>query len=97
MTKKEKSDSRSLRAEKIIPHFHIEADGRLQNISILISGCRGVSEFSEEKIVILTRREKIELCGTMLEMTVFEEKTVEISGNIEKIGFAVRERKREKK
>lgn len=94
MTRKDKSQKEHISAEKINPHFRIEADGKFKNLSLSISGCVSISEFSEEKIVVFTRREEITFNGKKLKITLFEDKTVEIIGKIDSLFFELRERKR---
>lgn len=72
----------------VLPSFRMEGDGRGNFISVTFSGIRGIKELSDTAVKLSTKRECIELCGNKLLLTVFENKTVEISGCIEKIIFS---------
>ncbi|MBQ9069842.1 MAG: YabP/YqfC family sporulation protein [Clostridia bacterium] len=96
MTEKNKRERKLSHGEKIFPAFHIEADGRGSYLSVLISGIIGVKEFSSEEVGVITRRESIKLTGKGLRISVFEAKTVEISGDIETISFVSKSYRRGK-
>lgn len=96
MTDKAKKDRRT-GTPKIVPSFRMEADGRGNFISVTFTGILSVKELSDNEIAISTKREFIELSGKKLSITVFENKTVEISGNVESIKFSIKPRGRSKK
>lgn len=85
MTKGKKKDNinhgRGLRP----PTFRIEADGGAGYMNVLVCGVVGISEFSDEEIKLLTRRECVKICGKCLEVSIFEGNSVEISGEVESI------------
>ena len=62
--------------------FHIEADRVVGGISMLISGVLGVNEFSDTSVLLKLRGMYIRINGSSLCLTVYENKTVEIVGNI---------------
>ena len=78
---------------EIIPGFRLEADGRKRNLSLIISGARGVRELSENKICIITRTDVISVEGDMLSVSVFEAGSIGVGGKINSISFAERKRR----
>lgn len=95
MTKKSLFRRPSPLLRDIIPGFRLEADGRKRNISLIISGAKGVRELSENKICVLTRTDSICIEGEMLSVSVFEGGSIGVSGKIDSISFAERKRRGE--
>ena len=93
MTKKGVLPHGAIRSEYLFSDFHIEADAKNRYLSILISGVVGVNEFSDFEVSLLTRRDVIKIKGALLNISVMESKTVEISGKIELLSFEKRGRK----
>lgn len=79
--------------EEIIPGFRLEADGRGTNISIVISGVKGVKEFSESSVFVRTVREEIAIEGNELSIRVFEAGSIGVFGKINRILFSERKRR----
>lgn len=92
MTDKRKKHSLRTSNSIVVPSYRIEADGRGSKLRIAVIGIIGVKEFSQSRINVITKRESIILLGKELRMSVFENKTVEISGEITDISFSVRKR-----
>ena len=65
--------------------YRLEADGNGRYMKIFISGVRCVSSFSDSSVEVLTKKEKLNINGKLIEISVFENKTIEISGNIAEI------------
>lgn len=93
MTKKSLFRRPSPILRDIIPGFRLEADGRKRNISLIISGARGVRELSENKICVLTRTDAICIEGDTLTVTVFEAGSIGVGGKISSISFAEKKRR----
>ena len=87
MTKKSLSQKNGMELEKIIPSFHIEADGRGKRTSLLISGVTGVKSFSDNETLLSTKGESILVFGEGLLISVLELKRISISGKIRGISF----------
>ena len=64
------------------PVFRMEADAFTSDMELLITNVIGVSEFSEAKIVLMMKREKLEVCGSRMRISIYERNTVEISGGV---------------
>ena len=92
MTDKHKKHSVRIGDTVSAPSYRIEADGRGKNLCVAVIGIIGVKEFSQNRINVITKRESLVLCGRELKISVFENKTVEISGEITEISFSARKR-----
>ena len=68
---------------KLTPSFHIEGDGGGGILSFLISGVIGIGEYSSESVCLKTAKESLIISGKSLNISVFERKTVEITGKID--------------
>ncbi len=97
MTEKKYSNKLSKVKTLISPAFHIEADGSMGMLSILISGTVGIAEFSSEEVKLITKNESIRISGKHINLSVFEQKVVEITGKIENISFSSKSKKGGKK
>lgn len=87
MTEKKKKEKTGFAPKGILPGFRIEADGRGNFLSVTFIGILSLKEFSSTEIKLLTKRESLIVCGKKLEISVFENKTVQIEGEIEEIKF----------
>ena len=67
--------------------FHIELNRSVRGISLLASGIIGISDFSEECAVLLSHGGRIIVVGRRLSISIYENKTVEVSGRVEDIKF----------
>lgn len=71
-----------------VPHnFHIEADRVGGGISVSISGVLSILDFGEESALVKLRRGRIKIDGKSLSISVYENKIVEISGNVCRMEF----------
>ena len=73
--------------QTLFPNYRIEAEGNNSYSSVTVSGVRHIVKFTGESVELHTRKESIEFFGNNIDIVVFEERTVEISGNIEGINF----------
>lgn len=87
MTKKSLRNVFSGVNESVFPGFHVEADGRGQKLSLLVSGVTGINSFSEKEILISSKREMISITGEILRISLLESKSVRISGRINSLSF----------
>jgi len=67
--------------------FHIEADKSPRGISVCVNGVFAILDFTDELALLKLRRGKIKISGHSLEISVFENKTVEICGKISGMEF----------
>ncbi len=88
MTQKKKKEKTPISHKGVLPGFRIEADGRGNFLSVTFIGIASIKEFSNTEINLLTKRELLIVCGKKLEISVFENKTVQIQGEIEEIKFS---------
>lgn len=87
MTRKALSKNKEVIASSVSPTFHAEIYGKGKNISLLLSGIRGINSFSENEILLSAKREIISIKGTLLEINVLEFKSIRIIGRIDNISF----------
>lgn len=71
----------------IPPEFSLSATSGVSKITVNVSGVVGVSEYSSEDIVLKTRKGGIRVKGNALELTVFEGKSVLVSGEVDAVEF----------
>ena len=88
MTKKGKALDFLKNHRPVLPSFRVELDGGRGAITLTVSGAVGVKEFSAERVVVACKSDNLDISGEGLKMTVFESKTVEISGKISDISFS---------
>ena len=67
--------------------FHIEVDGVNRGISVSVGGVLSILDFTEEAAVVKIRRGRLKIVGSELAVSVYENKTVEISGRLCRIEF----------
>jgi hypothetical protein len=83
--KKEKS------VKEIIPSgistFRLEASRSRAGMSLIVSGVIGVSDFSDETVVLLSHFGRITVKGRRLFINLYEVNNVELSGVAEEICF----------
>ena len=96
MTDKSKKERVREFGYKISPAFHIEADGGGGLLSVLVSGVVGIGDFSDKEIKLITKRESLKISGDGIKLSVFEQKTVEITGKVENISICLKKRRGEK-
>ena len=77
--------------------YHMELDAHLGGISAVVSGVIGIVEMSDDIIKVMTRMGSISISGSKLNISVFEYKTLQISGKIENISFSKNDRRKGKR
>ena len=78
------------KSERKLPRpasFNLEASRFIGGISLVLSGVIGVSDYSECEIILKSHGGRIKVRGKRLMLSIFEDKTAEIIGRIEEIGF----------
>lgn len=70
-----------------VSSFHLEAKRSTRGMSILLSGIIGISDFSEEKIELLSHGGRVIISGKKLFINVYENNNLEILGRAEEITF----------
>ena len=84
MTEKVKKQDKNFTASQ---SFHLEADKSRSGMSVSISGIIGIGDFTDETVFLRSHGGKVTVAGKRLNVSVYENKTVEISGRIEEISF----------
>ncbi len=87
MTEKNKPESIRSKNTSISSSFHLEADRSIRGMAIILSGIIGISDFSEEQIILNSHGGRILINGRGLFICVYEGGSVEISGRVEEIAF----------
>ncbi len=67
--------------------FFLELSRSGKNSDIVVGGVIGVLEFSDENALLSTYSGRINISGEKLNVTIFENKTVQIQGKIKEIGL----------
>lgn len=67
--------------------FHMEADRTARGMSLVLCGIIGISDFSDNLVVLLSHGGRISVSGRRLFIGVFEGGSVEIVGRVEEINF----------
>lgn len=67
--------------------FHIEADKISDGLSFLIYGVTSIRSFSVNEVQLRSGRSEVKVCGSDLSINVYEGRSVEISGRIERVEF----------
>ena len=86
MLKNEKKDLQAVK-EKRPDGFHLEADRFKEGISLSIAGISSILDFSEQRVLVRVKKRRIEIVGTELSVTVYENRIVEITGRISGVSF----------
>ncbi len=72
---------------KLSSTFRLEAVRHGRGMSILLSGIVGVEGFNDTQIMLKSHGCRIEVMGKRLNLTVFENNSLEITGKIEGVDF----------
>ena len=86
MQKNIKKEEREAK-EKVSGGFHAEIDRSGRGLSLSVAGVYSILDFSEESVILRVKRGRITVLGKELEIAVYENKTVEISGKITGVNF----------
>ena len=83
MTEEKKADKRSS------PHtsFRLEAVRHRRGMSLMLSGIVCVSDFNDRCVSVKGHGGRVEIQGKRLELTVFENSSIEITGRVEGVCF----------
>lgn len=68
--------------------FHLEMDKNQKGISMLVGGTFSIKEYGDNSCILKTEIGSINISGKGLSISVYENKTVEISGNVEELSIA---------
>ena len=83
-----KKQENSLQKVTPSPRFHMEIEGTGRSAAMLVYGVRHIEEYTSERIVFLIPGARMRLCGSLLSLSVFENKCVEIRGRLSEVGFS---------
>lgn len=67
--------------------YHIEIMKSGKRVTAVVSGVMAVSDFSPAQVALVSHGGKIKFSGEGLSLSVFENKTVEITGRVENISL----------
>ena len=67
--------------------FHIDANPCETGLAVTIGGVKRVSEISDNLIEMKTSHGALRIFGSLLSVSVFLAKTIEVKGKIEKMEF----------
>lgn len=88
MTEKgKKNKEKSATVSAGLSAFHLEADRTAKGMSLVLCGIIGISDFSDNLVVLLSHGGRISVSGKRLFISVFEGGSVEIVGRVEEINF----------
>ena len=68
--------------------FHMEADRSARGMSLMLSGIIGITDISNESIVLNSHSCRVFVFGARLSVCIYENNAVEIRGRIEEIRFS---------
>ncbi len=85
MTDKKEHDRSGLPLD--LSTFRLEANRSAKGMTLLLSGIIGISDFSEERVVLLSHGGRITINGKRLFINIYENNSVEILGKAEEISF----------
>ncbi len=86
MTEKKLSNTRPL-VPSGLSSFHLEANRSSKGMSLILSGIIGISDFSEERIELLSHGGRVIISGKRLFINLYENNNLEILGKAEEITF----------
>jgi len=67
--------------------FRLEGERSASGMSIIFGGVVGVNRLSDESVEMKSHGARVHLSGRRLRVTLYENRSVEISGRIESIEF----------
>ena len=65
--------------------FHIEADRSESGFSVFVSGIIGITDFTDESVMLKSHFGRVCIQGKRLTVCVYEGNTVEVGGRVEDI------------
>jgi len=67
--------------------FYLSCEKVLGGVSVIVGGIMNVSDFSSQSVMLSGHSGRILITGRRLAMTVFENRSIEITGIVEDIRF----------
>ena len=71
----------------ILSAFHIDLDRCIRGLAATVSGARSVIDFNESECLLGVKGGRVRIFGKELNISVFENNTLEISGRIGGVEF----------
>ena len=71
----------------IFSEFHIDIDRCARGLAVTVSGARCVIDFNDSECLLKVRRGRVRVFGKELNISVFENNIIEISGKIGGVEF----------
>lgn len=95
-----KNTPRKNRKEDFFDKLHLPTDVMVgeavamvfENRKIQIQNVKGMIECTSEKVVLLSKRNKMEICGKRLEVNEYSKEEIIVKGNIEQIIYLEKQR-----
>ena len=69
------------------PGFYLSCERVKGGLAVTVGGVIGVSDFTDERAELTSHTGRINVSGRGLSITVFENKSIEISGAVKDISF----------
>ena len=70
-------------ATRLVSDFHLSMDRAGRGISLILSGASAIRDFSDQCALFRVRGFLVRVKGAQMSITVYENKTVELTGRIE--------------
>ena len=67
--------------------FHVEIDKSSGGLKLVVSGVKRISELSDKSLSLISSGVCLRIKGARISLSLYEDKTVEISGKLEVIEF----------
>ncbi len=88
MQKEEKNTINKIQTASKAPiGFHIEIDKEFRDFIVTLQSVSSVIDISSDEIIMKAGKGRVKICGSGLEITVFENKTVEVFGKVGAVEF----------
>lgn len=79
---------RILGAPSFLSPFHMEVDRSPVGLDLLIGGVKSVISYSDTEIVLKTVIGSLDILGTNISVSIYDNQTVKLSGRIEEVKLA---------
>ncbi len=87
--KKTKKTKKTIEAiASAVSLFHITVDRAAEGFVLSVCGVNSISEFSDECVLLELSFSRLKISGERLDLTVYEQSTVEIRGKINSVEFS---------
>ena len=84
----EKNKKQRLSVPSVVSRFHLEARRSVKGMSVIVGGVIGISDFSDETVLLKSHSGKIKVKGKYLSISIYEGGVIERLGKVEDISFS---------